>query len=112
MKEQNIKVVEEFLNALRKKDLSNAPIADDLEFEEPMMGRGKGAEALRSFVEGFFAAIDDVRIIQHTADGEFVVTLWEVDGIFGTIPVLERFRIRDSKIVEFRAFYDPRPILG
>jgi hypothetical protein len=56
--------------------------------------------------------LTDVRIIQHVCQGEYVVTEWEVDGIFGTIPILEKFRIRDGKIIEFRAFYDPRPIMG
>ena len=44
MREENIKIVEKFFDALRRKDLSNAPIAADLKFEEPMMGRGRGAD--------------------------------------------------------------------
>jgi len=112
MKEENIKVVEAFLGALRAKDLSHAPIADDIEFEEPMMGRGKGADALKGFIEGFLPAIDDVRIIRHIADGDHVVTEWEVDGVFGAIRILEKFVVRDGEIAEFHAFYDPRPILG
>jgi limonene-1,2-epoxide hydrolase len=112
MKQDNIRVVEEFLKALRLKDLSRAPVADDIEFEEPMMGKGKGAAALKGFIEGFLPALDDVRIIRHIAEGEYVVTEWEVDGVFGAITVLEKFVVRDGKIVEFHAFYDPRPILG
>jgi limonene-1,2-epoxide hydrolase len=112
MKEENIKTVEAFLHALKQKDLYDAPNDDDLNFAEPMMGNGHGADALRALVSGFFAALSDVRIIQHIADGEFVVTQWEADGVFGTIPVLEKFRVRDGKITEFYAFYDPRPIFG
>jgi len=112
MKEENIKIVEAFFDALRRKDLSGAPIAADLKFEEPIMGKGQGADSLKAFVDGFYAALSDVRIIQHIADGDFVVTQWEVDGIFGTIPILEKFHIRSGKIVEFQAFYDPRPVLG
>ena len=109
---ENIKIVESFFDALRRKDLSSAPIADDLKFEEPIMGKGSGADALRAFVDGFYAALSDVRIIQHLEDGDFVVTHWEVDGLFGTIPILEKFYIKNGKIVEFQAFYDPRPVLG
>jgi len=112
MKEENIKVVEAFLNALRSKDLSLAPMSDDIEFEEPMMGKGKGADALRAFIEGFLPALQDVKIIRHIAEGDHVVTEWEVDGAFGVIKVLEKFVVRDGKIIEFHAFYDPRPILG
>ena len=111
-KEENIGVVETFLDCLRKKDLSSAPLSDDVYFTEPLIGEGRGAEALRAFVAGFFPALAGVRIVKHVCDGEFVATLWEVDGVFGKIPVFELFRIREGKIVEFRAFYDPRPILG
>jgi limonene-1,2-epoxide hydrolase len=112
MNEDNIKIVEAYLNALKNKDFAAAPISDDLYFEDPMMGEGKGAEAMRAFVSGFFPALDDLRILQHVSEGEYVVTRWEVEGVFGTIPVLEIFRIRDGKIIEFRSFYDPRPIMG
>ena len=111
-KEDNIRIVETFLNCLKNKDLSGAPVGDDLYFTEPLMGEGKGSEALKAFVSGFFPALSDVRVLQHLADGDFVATRWEVDGIFGTIPVFELFHIAEGKIVEFRAFYDPRPILG
>jgi hypothetical protein len=112
MNEKNIKIVEDFFDALRRKDLSKAPIADDLKFEEPMMGAGSGSGALKAFVDGFYAALSDIRIIQHISDGDYVVTHWEVDGVFGTIPILEKFHILNGKIVEFHAFYDPRPVLG
>jgi limonene-1,2-epoxide hydrolase len=112
LREENIKVVETFLNCLKNKDLSGAPVSEDLYFVEPIMGEGKGAEALNAFISGFFPALSDVRILQHIAEGDCVATRWEVDGIFGTIDVFELFRIQDGKIVEFRAYYDPRPILG
>lgn len=111
-KEENIKTVEAFLNCLKAKDLSDAPLTDDVYFTEPLMGEGRGADALKAFVSGFFPALSDVRVIEHICEGDQVATLWEVDGVFGQIPVFEKFRIRDGKIAEFRAFYDPRPIIG
>jgi limonene-1,2-epoxide hydrolase len=111
-KDENIKVVEAFLNCLKNKDLSQAPLSDDLYFTEPLMGEGRGAEALKAFVSGFFPALDDLRVLQHVSEGDYVATRWEVDGVFGTIPVFELFRVSGGKIAEFRAFYDPRPILG
>ncbi len=112
MNNKNVGVVEAFLNALKKKNLADAPIADDLLFADPLMGEGQGADALRAFVSGFFTAIKDVRIIRHVADGEYVATQWEIEGLFSTIPIFELFRVKDGKIVEFRAFYDPRPVIG
>lgn len=112
MREENIKAVEAYLNALEQKDLSLAPFAEDLEFYDSIAGAGKGAENFRAFLAGFLPGVTGVRVISHVAEGETVVTHWEVDGVFGIIPILEKFRVRDGKIVESFAFYDPRPVLG
>lgn len=112
MENENVRVVEAFLNALKNKDISDAPVADDLVFADPLMGEGQGADALKAFVSGFFPALNDVRIIRHVSEGEYVATQWEVVGFFDTVPIFELFRVRDGKIIEFRAFYDPRPIVG
>lgn len=112
MRQENIEVVESYLHAIKEKDLSLARLADDLLFEDPMTGKASGADNLLAFLTGFLPAINDVRIRQHICEGETVVTHWEVDGIFGIIPILEKFRIEDGKIKEMTAFFDPRPIIG
>ena len=112
MREENIEIVESYLDAIKQKDLSLARLADDLRFEDPLTGKSSGADNLRAFLTGFLPAVTDVRIHQHICEGETVVTHWEVDGIFGIIPILEKFRIEDGKIKEMIAFFDPRPILG
>ena len=112
MKEENIKAVEKFLNALRQKDLSLAPIAEDLRFGDPISGDGSGIENFRAFLSGFLPALDDVRIIQHVCENEYVVTHWEADGVFGVISVIEKFKIENGEITEAFGFFDPRPILG
>jgi limonene-1,2-epoxide hydrolase len=112
MKTENIKAVEAYLNALKQKDLSLAPFADDIEFDDPISGKNTGAENFRAFLSGFLPAITDIRIHNHVCEDEFVVTLWEVDGVFGVVTVLEKFRVRDGKITEAFGYFDPRPILG
>jgi hypothetical protein len=112
MREENIRAVEAYLNALKQKDLSLAPLADELEFYDPVAGRGKSAENFRAFLTGFLPSIEDVRILSHVAEEDFVVTHFEVDGVFGIIPILEKFRVADGKITEAFGFFDPRPILG
>lgn len=112
MKEENIEIVESYINAIKQKDLSLARLADDLHFTDPMTGKGAGADNLRGFLTGFLSAVTDIKIHQHICEGEWVVTHWEVDGVFGIIPILEKFRIEDGKIKEMTAFFDPRPILG
>jgi limonene-1,2-epoxide hydrolase len=112
MREENIKVVEAYINAMNQKDLSLAPFADDIAFEDPVSGKNTGAENFKAFLSGFLPAISDVRILSHVCEDDFVVTHWEVDGVFGIIPILEKFRVRDGKITEALGFFDPRPILG
>jgi limonene-1,2-epoxide hydrolase len=112
VKEENIKTVESFLNALRQKDLSLAPFAVDLIFEDPIVGKNTGAENFKAFLLRFLPAINEVRVIQHVCEGEYVVTHWEVDGVFGVVPILEKFRVRNGEIVEAIGYFDPRPILG
>ena len=112
MREENIFIVEQYLTALQKKDLSLAPFADDIDFEDSVAGKIKGAENARAFLEGFLAAINDVKVIQHLCDNDYVVTHWEIDSVFGIIPILEKFRIQDGKIIEAIGYFDPRPVLG
>ena len=112
MREENIKVVEAYLNAMKQKDLSLAPFADDLAFTDPVAGSNTGAENFKAFLSGFLPAINDITVHSHVCEDEFVVTHWEVDTVFGIIPILEKFRVRDGKIIEALGFFDPRPILG
>ena len=44
MKEENVLAVESYLNALKQKDLSLAPLADDITFSDPVSGKGSGLE--------------------------------------------------------------------
>ena len=112
MKEEKTKAVEAYLNALKQKDLSSVPFADDLIFFDPVAGSNKGAENFRAFLSGFLPAINDVRVLSHVCEDDAVATHWEVDTVFGIIPILEKFRVRDGKIVEAFGFFDPRPIVG
>ena len=112
MKEENIRVVESYIEAIGKGDLTFEMLADDIHFEDPMTVKSHGAENLRAFLKGFVPAIHGVKIIENVCDGNTVVTHWEVDGIFGIIPILEKFRVENGKITEAIAFFDPRPILG
>ena len=110
MENPNIKTVESYLDALRTKDLSKAPVAPDIYFEDPLTTPASGVKAWTEFVSSMLAALRDVRVKQHIAEGEHIATLWEADTIWGVIPIFECFRIEDGRIKEARAFFDPRPI--
>jgi limonene-1,2-epoxide hydrolase len=112
MQNDNIEIVEKYLDALRQKDLSSAPFAAEVQFQNPMTGPGTGADNLRALLSAFLPAMEEVRTVRHVSEGEYVTTLWEVHGVFGIIPILELFRIEDGQIAEAKAFFDPRPVLG
>lgn len=112
MREENIKAVEAYLNGLKNKDLSLVPFADDIYFEDPIAGKNRGAENFRAFLSGFLPAINDVRVVRHVCEGDYVATHFEVDGVFGIVPIMEMFRVEDGKITEAIGYFDPRPIIG
>jgi limonene-1,2-epoxide hydrolase len=110
MRESNIAAVEGYLEAIRSKDLSRAPIAPDIFFTDPLIGELAGEEAWRGFLAQILPAISGVTVKQHVAEGDYVSTLWEADTVWGVIPILELFRVEGGRIKEARAFLDPRPI--
>ncbi|MBD0370565.1 MAG: nuclear transport factor 2 family protein [Pyrinomonadaceae bacterium] len=110
MRESNIAAVEGYLDAIRSKDLSRAPIAPDIFFTDPLVGELTGEDAWRGFVGQLLPAINGVTVKQHVAEGDYVSVLWEADTVWGIIPILELFRVEDGRVKEARAFLDPRPI--
>jgi limonene-1,2-epoxide hydrolase len=112
MREEKTEAVEAYLNGLKNKDLSLAPFADDIYFEDPIAGKNRGAENFRAFLSGFLPAIKDVRAIRHVCEGDYVATHFEVDGVFGLLSIMEMFKVEDGKITEAIGYFDPRPIIG
>ena len=110
MENPNIKIVEDYLDALRIKDLSKAPVDQNVVFADPLTPTSSGRQAWTDFVSSVLPGINDVRVKQHVAEGDLVVTLWEADTAWGVIPILEYFRLNGGLILEARAFFDPRPI--
>ena len=110
MRESNIEAVELYLDALRSKDLSRAPLAADIVFVDPLTPERTGIQEWRAFIEPMLPAFKDVRVKQHVVEGDYVATLWEADTVWGVIPLFELFRVEDGQIKEARAFFDPSPI--
>src|SRR6266852_912689 len=98
MREDAVKPVESYLQALKNKDLSAAPFAPDVTFESPLSPKLTGAKAVIEFLTGLFPAIKDIRIRHHIVEGEYVATLFDLDTTFGLIPVFDCFRVTDGRI--------------
>ncbi|MCA1589354.1 MAG: nuclear transport factor 2 family protein [Acidobacteria bacterium] len=76
------------------------PSADDLRFDNPISGKGVGAEGYRRFLSGFLPSINQIETRQIIAEGEFVAVHWDADTIFGIISVLQMCRIREGMITD------------
>ena len=111
MREDVIRAVEAYLNGLGSRDLSAAPFHPDITFEGPLGPPIHGAAALREFLTGLFPAVKGVRIARHIVEGEWCATAFDFDTTFGTIPIMDCFRVKDGQIVSVRPYYDPRPVL-
>jgi hypothetical protein len=110
MSKEKIATVENYLNAIKAKKLGDAPLAEDVSFEDPLTPEISGKQGVIDFVSGFLPALKDVSIKQHIADGDYVATVWDADTVFGVLHIFECFRVVDGEIKEIRAFLDPRPI--
>lgn len=110
MSTSNIETVESYFGAIRAKDLSRVPLAEDVTFEDPLTPKLSGREAVLAFLANFLPAFNGLTIKQHIADGEYVATMWEAETTFGVIPIFECFRVVEGEIKEAKAFLDQRPI--
>jgi limonene-1,2-epoxide hydrolase len=110
MREDVIRVVEAYIDAVRNKDVDAVPIHSDVVFESPIRNI-RGIANFRKGMEEFFPVLKGIEVVHLTADDDTCAAVLKVDTIFGEIPFCEFLRITDGQIVSVRAYYDPRPIL-
>lgn len=106
-----VSVVERYLRGLKDHDLAGVPFAPDVAFQGPLSARLTGIDAVTEVLDQMLPVIRDVRVERHIVDGEYVATVFELDTIFGVIPVCDCFHVVDGQLRQIRPFYDPRPIL-
>jgi limonene-1,2-epoxide hydrolase len=108
----NIAAADRFLEALKNKDLAQAPLAGSLSYESPLSGETiRGRDHVIRFLGVYLPVIHDVRVLRHIADGDYVATIWQADTSFGQISLVYVLRIESGEIIEIQAFYDPRGFL-
>jgi limonene-1,2-epoxide hydrolase len=111
MGEQALPVVETYLRALAAKDISAAPLHPDVTFESPLSPKIQGLEAVRQVFAGFFPAVTGIHVVRHIANGEWCATLFDMETVFGTLPMVDWFHVVDGQIRSIRVYFDPRPIV-
>jgi ketosteroid isomerase-like protein len=108
----NVTAAATFLNAMKHKDLSQAPLAEDVSYDGPLSGEViRGRDHVSRFLAVYLPVINDVSVIRQIAEGDYVATVWRADTSFGPVSLVYIFRMEAGKIVEIQAFYDPRGFL-
>jgi predicted ester cyclase len=110
MREEVIRVVEAYIDAVRNKNIDSVPLHSDVVFEGPIRSI-RGVAAFRKGMEEFFPIVKSIEVVRLTADDDTCAAVLKVDTIFGLIPFCEFLQIAEGRIVSIRAYYDPRPIL-
>ena len=108
----NVAAATAFLNAMKAKDLAQAPVSESVSYSSPLSGVTiHGREHMLRFVSVYLPVINDVRVVRHIAEGDYVATVWNAETSFGLLSMVWVFRVEAEKIVEIQAFYDPRGFL-
>ena len=104
-------IAEAYFGALADGDLSRVPWADDVILRAPLAQQNplSGREAVEEYLRPLAGHLGEIRIreifISSARDA------MSVEAIVGPLHVLDKFVIRDGRIVEQQNFYDPRPVL-
>ncbi len=110
-RDEQVAVVESFLDCIVRKDFDRLPIAREYTAQSPLTPKLTGQAAL-DYLRVVARAVNSIRIEQHIVEGDQVATLFEEDTANGTLPVFSRFQIEKGRIKDVRVFYDPRRIAG
>jgi ketosteroid isomerase-like protein len=110
MREQVIQVVERYIDAIRRNDVSSLPLHPDAVCEFPT-NTYRGAASFSKGMEAFGRIVKDIEVIRLVVDGEHCVALLTIDTVFGTIPFAEHIHVVNGEIVSIRGYCDPRPML-
>jgi hypothetical protein len=108
-RDEQVALVEAFLDCIVRKDFERMPIAPDYTAQSPLTPKLTGRAAL-DYLRVVAGAVRAIRIEQHIVEKDDVATLFEEDTAGGTIPVFSRFHIEGGRIQDVRVFYDPRRI--
>lgn len=104
---ESIAVVEAYLNGLASKDLSFVPFAPDITFEGPLMPKLSGRETVLRFLTSILPFIEGIEIKQHIVDGDYVVTVFDMETANGVDHVADVCLVVGGLLNRVHAFYYP-----
>lgn len=111
MRDQVIRIVEQYIDAVRRNDSSSLPLHPSVVCEFPT-NTYRGATEFTKGLDDFAKIMKGIEVSRLVVDGEHCVALVKIDTVFGVIPFAEHIQVSDGKIVAIRGYCDPRPMLG
>jgi hypothetical protein len=106
-REQNVALVEAYLDCFATKDLSKVSFADDVTFEGPRMPKLRGRATILGFLAQILPMVKAIQLKQHIVEGDYVATLFDMETVNGVDHVFDRIHIVDGQIKAIHAFYYP-----
>ena len=88
-----VTIVNRYLEGIGRKDLAGVPFAPGVTIESPLTEKLVGVDRVSDFLTGLFPAVKDVRINRHIVDGQFDAVQFDLDTVFGVIPVFDCIQI-------------------
>jgi hypothetical protein len=111
MREDVVRVVEKYIESVRRNDADGLPLHADLVWEFPLT-RDRGAASFRASLGPFFQVLKGIEVVRLIVDGEHCVAILNIDTVLGRVPFAEHIQVVDGKIVWIRGYCDPRPLLS
>ena len=110
MRQDVVRLVESYIDAVRRNDPDAFPLRPNIVFERPL-NIIKGIAEFRRGLADCFPIVKSIEVVRLVADDESCAAVLNLDTTFGVLPFVELFHVVDGQIVSIRAYYDPRPIV-
>jgi hypothetical protein len=109
----NVAAATALLEAIKVKNLSQAPLAEKVSYTSPLSGETiHGREHVTRFLAVYLPIINDVQVIRHIADdGDYVASIWKAETSFGPLSIVYVLRVEAGNIIDIQGYYDPRGFL-
>lgn len=108
-REENIRLVEAYLDGLLRRDTEGMSFAENVTFEGPTMPKLEGRQTVLGFLKKImFPAVKNIEVKQHIVEGEYVATVFDMETTVGVEHVCDLIHVRDGQIRGITAFFYPK----
>lgn len=109
-REEKVAAVEAYLDCFVTKDLSKVCFAEDITFDGPRMPKLTGRPMVVGFLAHILPMVKAIQLKQHIVEGDYAVTIFDMETVNGVDHVCDRIHIVDGQIKSIQAFYYPDEI--